>query len=302
MKIINSKDLLEVQHVLNSLGYEVFLKHLGCGEILSNINVFFREEYQINTVEFSNSLLDYGESNSEYGFFFTDPKKEVRYNGMKICKPIVLLMPPKVEIMSKLDKTKYTCLSIPKKIGDAYLKLMDIDPTMGEYAKQSRYIELKQNKLNRYLHLFRHHFIIQNSSYLDFSIAMEELTSELFDMFYLKPTEKEHNETSQKRKVLKTLKFFESHHHQELTLERISEELHISPRNLQRYFKNYLNTSPLRALQIIRINKLKTSLLQIKGKTITDLSYDIGFNHIGRTIQLYKSFYGLTPKQDLISL
>jgi hypothetical protein len=70
MKIINSKDLLEVQHVLNSLGYEVFLKHFGCGEILSNINVFFREEYQINTVEFSNSLLDYGESNSEYGFFF----------------------------------------------------------------------------------------------------------------------------------------------------------------------------------------------------------------------------------------
>ncbi|WP_338555148.1 helix-turn-helix domain-containing protein [Paenibacillus sp. KS-LC4] len=91
------------------------------------------------------------------------------------------------------------------------------------------------------------------------------------------------------------ISYMEDHYLDPLTLEDIAARSNISVRHLNRIFRSYYQTTPIFYLQRLRLERACT-LLKRTQLSITEISYECGFNDSNYFTRLFNKVYGLPPK------
>lgn len=79
-----------------------------------------------------------------------------------------------------------------------------------------------------------------------------------------------------------------------ITIQEIAKSMHMTSANLAYLFRQEVNMSPKQYQNILRIKKAKSLLLT---NNVTEVATKVGFDNISYFIKLFKTFYGVTPKQ-----
>ncbi|MBW2570072.1 MAG: AraC family transcriptional regulator [Deltaproteobacteria bacterium] len=80
----------------------------------------------------------------------------------------------------------------------------------------------------------------------------------------------------------------------EISLSEIAQTVNMSPQLFSIKFKRITGCSPNKYFTAIKINAAKKMLI---NKSVTDVSFDLGYDNISHFIHLFKDEFGLTPKQ-----
>lgn len=91
------------------------------------------------------------------------------------------------------------------------------------------------------------------------------------------------------------ISYIEDHYLEQVTLEEIATKSDISVRHLNRLFRAYYLTTPIAYLQRLRLERACT-LLQQPNLSITEISYQSGFNDSNYLTRQFKKMYGMSPK------
>ncbi|MDF2721206.1 MAG: hypothetical protein K0Q59_881 [Paenibacillus sp.] len=89
-------------------------------------------------------------------------------------------------------------------------------------------------------------------------------------------------------------RFMESHFHENLNLDVMADKAHMSPTYFSAMFKMVKGQTFIEYLNEIRIHKAMDLLLH-SGKSVTEISLAVGFNHLGHFNRMFKKIVGTTP-------
>ena len=95
--------------------------------------------------------------------------------------------------------------------------------------------------------------------------------------------------------VREACRYIEANATEPITLQTLSEQVHVSPSHLQRTFKDYVGVSPLEYTEACRMNELRRALRN--GARVTDAVYDAGFGSSSRVYEKAAPQLGMTPQK-----
>lgn len=81
-----------------------------------------------------------------------------------------------------------------------------------------------------------------------------------------------------------------------LSLQVLSEEMHMHPTYICNRFKELFGKSPMQMQREMRIQRAK-ALLQSGAMSVTEISNALGFSEIQNFTRLFKTYVGVSPKQ-----
>ncbi|MGE7827346.1 AraC family transcriptional regulator [Paenibacillus sp. NPDC093718] len=102
--------------------------------------------------------------------------------------------------------------------------------------------------------------------------------------------------SEKERHVQHVVSFVEEHYMQDLTLERIAREMHITKHYLSSLFKEVTGTTVFKYLYHRRINQAKILLRLHPQLSITEISQAAGFKHLAHFSRMFKAMVGTTPE------
>lgn len=96
-------------------------------------------------------------------------------------------------------------------------------------------------------------------------------------------------------------RFIEDHIREDINTARLAKEYGISERTLCNRFHQHAGVSPSRYLKNRRLHHMHMLLSQqVRGAVnVTDLAFDLGFNHLGRFAADYRAAFGELPSDTL---
>lgn len=84
---------------------------------------------------------------------------------------------------------------------------------------------------------------------------------------------------------------------EELNMERLQRELHLSKSYLAKIFKEVTGVTIFEYVYRKRINEAKIQFLLHPSLAVTEVSFRLGFKHLAHFSRLFKQHVGLTPEQ-----
>lgn len=81
------------------------------------------------------------------------------------------------------------------------------------------------------------------------------------------------------------------------TMSRVAERTGISNRQLERLFKRYLNSTPKKYLNALRLGRAR-QLLQETEMSVTEVTLACGFENPSHFSRLYRQTYGVSPREQ----
>ncbi|MFB5660969.1 helix-turn-helix domain-containing protein [Alteribacillus sp. HJP-4] len=133
-------------------------------------------------------------------------------------------------------------------------------------------------------------------------IAFLDLLAHLYS-FCRKPLEDNKEVLSEKEKnVQKVISFIERRYQEELTLEYIAQELHLSKFYLSKIFREVTGLTIFNYLYQKRINQARVEFLISEDISMTEVCYKLGFKYPSHFSKVFKSITGLTPQEYKKSL
>lgn len=102
--------------------------------------------------------------------------------------------------------------------------------------------------------------------------------------------------SEKERHVQHVVSFVEEHYMQDLTLERIARDMHITKHYLSSLFKEVTGTTVFKYLYHRRINQAKILLRLHPHLSITEISQAAGFKHLAHFSRMFKAMVGTTPE------
>lgn len=95
--------------------------------------------------------------------------------------------------------------------------------------------------------------------------------------------------------ILKAQAYIEQNYQNQISVEEIAEQTHMSKRNFIRRFKKATQNTPLEYLQRVKIEAAKKAL-EKSAQNISSLMYDVGYNDAKTFRNIFKRVTGLTPQ------
>lgn len=102
--------------------------------------------------------------------------------------------------------------------------------------------------------------------------------------------------SDKERHVQHVVSFIEGNYMNDLTLERIARDMHITKHYLSTLFKEVTGTTVFTYLYHRRINQAKIMLRLNPQLSITDISQASGFKHLAHFSRMFKATVGMTPE------
>ncbi|WP_158081668.1 helix-turn-helix transcriptional regulator [Paenibacillus selenitireducens] len=96
--------------------------------------------------------------------------------------------------------------------------------------------------------------------------------------------------------VQRIITFIEQHYAEEITLERLESELHLSKYYLAKIFKEITGLTIFYYLMQRRVKQAKVELMG-GVRPITDIGYEVGFKYPSHFSRAFKQHAGVTPEQ-----
>ncbi len=94
--------------------------------------------------------------------------------------------------------------------------------------------------------------------------------------------------------VAKAIKYIDHNITNNISVKILAESLYMSESNFSHMFKKTTGYTPI---EYIRNRKLDHAKELLKNKSVTETSFDLGYENISYFIKLFRNKYGLTPKQ-----
>jgi len=105
-------------------------------------------------------------------------------------------------------------------------------------------------------------------------------------------------ETINKKYVVEQiLNYFEDHYSEKVSLDRIAENMYLSPFYISKIFKSETGDTPIRHLINIRLEKARELLLEEKTRSIQEVAAEVGYEDAYHFSKLYKKHFGISPSQ-----
>lgn len=105
----------------------------------------------------------------------------------------------------------------------------------------------------------------------------------------------------QPRVVTRVVDAFEADPARQWTASEMAAVAGVGIRRLQQAFREHRGTSPLAALQEVRLERAHADLRAGDVASVADAAFAHGFTHLGRFAASYRQRYGVTPSQTLRS-
>ena len=118
-------------------------------------------------------------------------------------------------------------------------------------------------------------------------IDLDRLSQSTFSVFL---PEKNHKDAT----VLKVQEWIEEHYNEKLSIELLSKEVGMSPRNLNRRFKIATGETIVKYIQLVRIEVAKKAL-EDGNRSFDDISYHVGYENVSFFRRIFKQNTGLSP-------
>jgi len=134
------------------------------------------------------------------------------------------------------------------------------------------------------------------------SVHAERFTFRFFELLELiqfwcaEPVAEMGHSSLKERHVQSLVSYVEANYSQELTLDDIASALHLTKPYLSSLFKEVTGTTIFKYLYSRRINQAKILLRLEPGRTISDVSQAVGFQHLAHFSRLFKSVVGCSPE------
>ena len=103
------------------------------------------------------------------------------------------------------------------------------------------------------------------------------------------------NEPLYQKYVLPVIKEIETSYASEITVQKLRQQVYVTPQYLSRLFSKFLGCSVYKYLTNYRINKAKELLLTHQRMEIQQISQLVGFLDTSHFIAMFKKFTGITP-------
>ena len=98
-------------------------------------------------------------------------------------------------------------------------------------------------------------------------------------------------------KLTQAVILMESNIEEPLTTDEIARHVCVSRRQLERIFKQYLNSVPSQYYLELRLNRARQMLLQT-SKSIIQIGLSCGFSSGPHFSSAYRNCFGITPRED----
>lgn len=138
----------------------------------------------------------------------------------------------------------------------------------------------------------------QESNYkLESLNSILEISLILLKNFKCEVLSRETNTTYKRDRIYSILKYIENNYHDnDLSLKSISEEMHITPQYISKFFKENLGIGFIDYINKLRVNKSLPSLLKTK-KSILDIAIENGFNDHKAYNRIFKKEFKMTASE-----
>lgn len=139
-----------------------------------------------------------------------------------------------------------------------------------------------------------------NTKKTAFELRLKSLLFYLFSLFYeynlvlKKKTAPLTNETTRKIKII--LNYIHENYMNDLSIHNISNACNLSQYYFMKFFKKHLGITCIEYLNIYRLD-IATELLNTTDKSITEISFETGFNSVSYFNKLFKVRFKITPKE-----
>lgn len=104
------------------------------------------------------------------------------------------------------------------------------------------------------------------------------------------------------RTLAAAIAFIDSHADRDITLAQVAAAACVGPRAVQLAFRRHRDTTPLRYLRTVRLDRARAALMAADptaGATVTEIAARWGFGHQGRFAAQYRRVYGELPSTTL---
>lgn len=98
------------------------------------------------------------------------------------------------------------------------------------------------------------------------------------------------------KRLRNAITYIQKHYNEKITLEDISENVHVSIRECNRMFNKYLKLSPINYLQSVRLQKA-TAMLTDQSKSIVEVALENGYTSCSYFGKIFKEHHNITPKE-----
>jgi len=96
------------------------------------------------------------------------------------------------------------------------------------------------------------------------------------------------------QRIAEAIDYIKTNFREQPDLEKVAEQIHLSPFHFQRLFTEWAGVSPKKFLQFISVEHAK-SLLKEKQATLFDAAFETGLSGTGRLHDLFIKIEGMTP-------
>jgi len=96
------------------------------------------------------------------------------------------------------------------------------------------------------------------------------------------------------QRIAEAIDYIKTNFKDQPDLEKVAEQIHLSPFHFQRLFTEWAGVSPKKFLQFISVEHAK-SLLKEKQATLFDAAFETGLSGTGRLHDLFIKIEGMTP-------
>lgn len=95
-------------------------------------------------------------------------------------------------------------------------------------------------------------------------------------------------------RIATAIEYIKTHFKDQPDLNKVAEQVHLSPFHFQRLFQEWAGVSPKKFLQYLSIGHAKT-MLQQQGASLFDAAYETGLSGTSRLHDLFINIEGMTP-------
>lgn len=148
------------------------------------------------------------------------------------------------------------------------------------------------------LSTIKHLFEINKTKNDLYEFAVRNSLSEIFMDAFSKVNDNITKESSSAsfENIKKALSYIKNNYQNEISLSDIATQMHVSKRETERLFKQYLGTSPYKCILQERLAQAAMYLTN-STETITEICYKCGFKDTSSFTNQFKKCYGKTPRQ-----
>jgi len=298
MNSITFKNIDELSDCLNKNYAEVGVRKLSDTNSRMDLTSFGNIHFFMHWIPFE--LHMFGGIPGDYYSLFLPFDGSVVGNGKTFHKNSMSLIQPGKEY-ANFSHGPFTmcCLCIPKKLLEDFLLLQNENFKFSTSVMMLVDLQKMQN-LKLLLKEMSAGLKLQ-PTLIDKEKAIKSLQNQLLQTVaeILLPTPNTFLETTKIDSLASALKCMDSHLSDHFGVAEIARELNISRCSLQTLFTNYFGLSPLKFINLRRMNLVREALRHCdpESTSIANIAAQHGFWHLGRFAGNYRELFGELPSE-----